>query len=152
MTPNWNTVLWLEFEASHLLLLGSSLILAGLLSLVALALVAGVGTGNTEGAESVLLLLGSLDLALLLGTLAGDGVDLEEGSNRSDLLGLLDLGGGGVTLLGGLGVAGEENELALVLVQAGNILLERLDGGVLATVIDGDTDGQSDLAGDLGLL
>lgn len=152
MTPNLNTVLWQEFEASHLLLLGGSLVLLGLLSLVALALVAGVGAGNTESAESVLLLLGLLDLALLLDTLAGDGVDLEERSNRCDLLGLLDLLGGRVSLLGGLGVAGEEDELALVLVQPGNILLEGLDGGVLATVIDGDTDGESQLAGDLGLL
>jgi len=141
-----------ESRMKHLLLLGGSLLLAELLSLVALALVASVGAGDTESAESRLLLLGGLDLALLLGTVAGNGVDLEERSDGPDLLGLLDVGSGGITLLGGLSVAREENELALVLVQAGDILLERLDGGVLATVIDGDTDSQSELAGDLGLL
>jgi hypothetical protein len=31
-------------------------------------------------------------------------------------------------------------------------LLERLDRGVLTAVVDGDTDGQCELAGDLGLL
>lgn len=141
-----------EYRMKHLLLLGSSLLLAELLSLVALALVASIGAGDTESAESGLLLLGSLDLALLLGTVAGDGVDLEERSDVPNLLGILDVGSGGVTLLGGLGVAREENELALVLVQTGDILLEGLDGGVAATVIDGDTDGKRELAGDLGLL
>lgn len=152
MTPDLNTILMSESETSRLLLLGRSLVLLGLLSLVPLALVARSGAGVAKSPESVLLLLGGLDLALLLDTLAGHGVDLEEGSNGHDLLGLLDLGSRGVSLLGGLGVAGEQDELALVLVQPGNVLLEGLDGGVLATVIDGDTDGQSKLAGDLGLL
>jgi hypothetical protein len=139
-------------QSSCLFLLGGSLLLSETNALLLLSLVALLGTGKTESAESALLLLGGLNLALANDTLCGDGVDLEDGSDLADLLGLLDLLSGRVSLLGGLGVTGEQDELALVLVQAGNVRLEGLDGGVLAAVVDGDTDSKSHLAGDLGLL
>lgn len=64
----------------------------------------------------------------------------------------LDLLGAGLALLGGLGVAGEEDEALLVGLQALNVGLEGLLGEVLATGVDGDTDGARKLAGDVGLL
>lgn len=64
----------------------------------------------------------------------------------------LDLLGAGLTLLGGLGVAGEEDEAGLVGLQALNVGLEGLLAEVLATGVDGDTDGAGKLAGDVGLL
>lgn len=135
----------------RLFLLGSGLLLLSLLPLLPLALVPLVGASDPQGAESVLLLLGGVNGALGDG-LSGDSVDLEEVVDTDDLGGLLDLLSGRVSLLGGLGVAGEDNELAPVLVQPGNVDLQRLDRGVLAAVVDGDTDGQSELAGDTSLL
>lgn len=64
----------------------------------------------------------------------------------------LDLLGAGLTLLGGLGVAGEEDKASLVGLQALNVGLEGLLAEVLAAGVDGDTDGASELAGDVGLL
>lgn len=64
----------------------------------------------------------------------------------------LDLLGAGLTLLGGLEVAGEEDEALLVGLQALNVGIEGLLGKVLATGVDGDTDGARKLAGDVGLL
>lgn len=131
-----------------LFLLGSSLLLSSLPPLVALALVAGIGAGNTESTEDRLLLLGSLDLALGNGAVGRDRVDLGEGSLGS----LLDLLSGSVALLRGLGVTREDDSLRAVLLQAGNVGLESLDVTVLAAVVDGDTDGGGELAGDTGKL
>lgn len=64
----------------------------------------------------------------------------------------LDLLGGGLALLGGLEVAGEEDEALLVGLQALNVDLEGLLAEVLAAGVDGDTDGARKLAGDVGLL
>jgi hypothetical protein len=64
----------------------------------------------------------------------------------------LDLLGAGLALLGGLGVAGEEDEALLVGLQALNVGLEGLLAEVLATGVDRDTDGARKLAGDVGLL
>jgi hypothetical protein len=135
----------------RLFLLGGSFLLLGLLPLLPLALVALVGASDPQSTESALLLLGRVDGALG-DSGSGNAIDLEEGVDTDNLLRLLELLGGRVTLLGGLGLAREHNELALVLVQAGNVLLQGFDRGVLAAVVDGNTDGQSDLAGDLGLL
>jgi len=136
----------------RLFLLSRGLLLLSLLSLLPLALVPLIRASESESPESILLLLRSLNRALLHGALSGDGVDLKEGADGEDLLGLLDLLSRGVTFLRSLGFAREQDELALVLVQAGDVLLERLDRGVLTAVVDGDTDGQRELAGDLGLL
>lgn len=64
----------------------------------------------------------------------------------------LDLLGAGLALLGCLEVAGEEDEALLVGLQALNVDLEGLLAEVLATGVDGDTDGARKLAGDVGLL
>ena len=51
---------------------------------------------------------------------------LERQDLAADLGGHSDLLGGGVALLGLLGVEGEEDELALVLLQAGSVQLQGL--------------------------
>lgn len=51
----------------------------------------------------------------------------------------------GVALLGLAGAAGEDNEAALVLLQASNVDLHALDGPVLAAVVDADADGAGSL-------
>ena len=68
------------------------------------------------------------------------------------LLGGLDVLSRGVALLGRLGLAGEEDELALVSLQALDVGLERLLGQVLAAGVDRDTDGGSELAGNASSL
>lgn len=68
--------------------------------------------------------------------------------------GLLDLGdvGLGVTLLGGVGSAGEEDQSLLVGLEAGNVGSKGLLAEVLSTEIDSDADGGSESLGDTGLL
>lgn len=70
----------------------------------------------------------------------------------STLFGGLDLLGRGVTLLGGLGVAGEEDEAGTVSLEALDVGGEGLLGKVLATRVDGDTDGGCELAGNTSSL
>lgn len=113
---------------------------------------AGVGAGGTE------LLVGGL-LGGVVGELAlgdGGGVDDgEDGGGRLDvggLLGGLDVLGRGVALLGRLGLAREEDELALVSLQALDVGLERLLGEVLAAGVDRDANGGSELAGNASSL
>jgi len=129
------------FLDRRLFFLGSSFLLLSLSPLVPLALVSRIGTGETEGPESVLLLLGSIDGPLFEGTLAGDRVELENAGNGDDLLDILDLLGGSIAFLGGLGLTGEQDEFALVFVQPGDVLLQGLDRRVLAAVVDGDANG-----------
>lgn len=83
---------------------------------------------------------------------AGGVVDREDRGNTSELLNLGDGLGRGLTRLNLLGVTGPQDQLGLVLAEAGNVGLEGLDAGVAAAVVDWDTDGESELAGDLGLL
>merc|ERR1712032_935587 len=63
-----------------------------------------------------------------------------------------ELVGGGVSLLCLSGLAWEQDQLALVLFQALDVVLERLEGLVRASVVDGDTDGWGNLDWDAGLL
>lgn len=120
--------------------------------LLPLTQVTGVGTRNTEFPEHIsgLLVLG--DGALGEDATARGGVDGEDRSNRPELLGPGSNIGGGVALLDLAGLAGEEDQLRLVLGEAGDVGLKGLDRGVAAAVVDGNTDGESEFAGDLGLL
>jgi hypothetical protein len=129
-----------------------------------------------------LLLLGLLPLALLPGALrALPGTDLAQlhvgatlnGGGHVTLLDLLDsLVGGrngkslgnkgnllnvgrvglGLTLLGGVGPAGEDNQALLVGLEAGDVGGKGLLALVLTAGVDRDTDGGSELAGDASLL
>lgn len=68
------------------------------------------------------------------------------------LLGGLDLLSAGVTLLGGLAVAGEEDEACTVSLQALDVGGETLLGQVGAAGVDADSDGGCELAGNTGSL
>jgi len=68
------------------------------------------------------------------------------------LLGGLGVLGGSLAVLGRLALAREEDEAALVGLQALDVGLEGLLGEVLAARVDGDTDGGRELAGNAGLL
>ena len=120
------------------LFLSSSFLLLSLSPLVLLALVSPIGTGETEGPESILPLLGSINDPLLEGALAGGRVEIEDAGDRDDLLDILNLLGGSIAFHGGLCLAGEQDEPALVFVQPGDVLQQGLDGLVLAAVVDGD--------------
>lgn len=98
----------------------------------------------------------SLELLVLLGDLTGafsnDGIDDGEGTGNALLGGSSTVGSRAVTLLGGLGLLGEDNQAGHVGGQAGLVQLQGLLGAVAATVVDGNTDGASNLAGDPGSL
>ena len=81
------------------------------------------------------LLLALLDLALVSALLCG-----------------LDILGRGVTRLGRLDLAWEEDQALLVLLQTRDVDLERLLAQVLATRVDRDTDGRRQLAGNASFL
>ena len=68
--------------------------------------------------------------------------------------GLLDGGdvGLGVTLLGGVGSAGEEDEALLEGLEAGDVGGEGLLAEVLSSGVDGDADGGSEGTGNTSLL
>jgi len=95
------------------------------------------------------------NLALLNGDLVADRevlVVLLDLALVASLPGGLHLLGRSLTGLGGLGLAGEEDEASLVGLQALDVGLERLLGQVLAAGVDGDTDGGRQLAWDAGFL
>lgn len=142
----------MRFRALRLFLLGLLLLGLGLGALLALADKAGLRAGVTESAVGVL--GGGVvgELAGLDGDLVVDGEGLVGELDVLTLLGSLDLLSGGLTLLGGLGVAGEEDEALLVSLQALDVGLKGLLAQVLAAGVDGDTDGARELAGDVGLL
>ena len=112
---------------------------------------ASVGTGLAESLESTELLL-----------LLGDGASLEgpdgEGLDGEERAGVL--GGGLASSDGSVGLVGlvvllvgverEEDELGLVLGEAGDVLLHSLNRAVLTTVIYSNADGESLAAVDLG--
>jgi hypothetical protein len=76
------------------------------------------------------------------GNLVGSGGGLEQLSG-----GVADL-----TLLGLVVTAGEEDKLALVLGETGGVNLELLFAGGSAAVVNGDSNGASELGGDASLL
>lgn len=139
-------------RTGNLFLLSRGLVVFRLSPLLPLAQVAGVSTRNTELPKHASGLLGIGDGALGKDGAARGVVDGEGGSNGSELPGLGSDLGGGVTLLDLAGLAGEEDQLRLVLGETGDVGLKGLDRGVATTVVDGDTDGESKFAGDLGLL
>jgi hypothetical protein len=141
-----------DVHALHLLLLLGLLVGLGLGALLADTDKAGLGASVAE------LAVGVLGGGVLGDLLLGDNslvVDGESGVGEENVVAVadsLDLLGAGLALLGGLGVAGEEDKALLVGLQALNVGLEGLLGEVLATGVDGDTDGARKLAGDVGLL
>ena len=83
----------------------------------------------------------------------GDGLRDGDGELGGEVLGGGDAGelrGLGLALLDGVGAAGEHDEAALVLLQAGDVEGERLLAEVLATVVDGNADGARVQLGDTG--
>lgn len=98
-------------------------------------------TLNGGGHVTLLDLLDSL-----VGRLDGDGL----GDERD----LLDVGGVGlgVTLLGGVGPAGEDDQALLVGLETSDVGGKGLLAQVLAARVDSDTDSGSELAGDASLL
>lgn len=141
-----------ERTVIFLFLLSRVLVVFRLGPLLPLAQVAGISTRNTEFPKHISGLLGIGNGALGEDSAAGGVVDGEGVSNRPELLGLSSDIGCGVTLLDLSDLAGEEDQLRLVLGEAGDVGLEGLDRGVAAAVVDGDSNGESELAGDLGLL
>ena len=139
----------------RLFLVGSSLLLLGLGTLGALANQTSVGASVAELAVGVLLAWVVGDLAL--GDL--DGVD-----DGESLVGLLNVGavagllrglgvlGGCLARLGGIALAGKEDEAALVGLQTLDVGLEGLLREVLTTWIDRDSDCACELAWDAGFL
>ncbi|KAI9151571.1 Rap1 GTPase-GDP dissociation stimulator 1-A [Paramyrothecium foliicola] len=89
----------------------------------------------------------------LLDLLEGD-VGGGDGESGGDEGGLLDLGevGLGVALLGGVGLAGQQDQALLVGLEAGDVEGERLLAEVLAAVVDRDANGGGNAAGDASLL
>lgn len=126
----------MRFRALRLFLLGLLLLGLGLGALLALADEASLRAGVTESAVGVL--GGGVvgELAGLDGDLVVDGEGLVGELDVLTLLGGLDLLSGGLTLLGGLGVAGEEDEALLVSLQALDVGLEGLLAQVLAAGVD----------------
>lgn len=100
--------------------------------------------GTTLGGGGHLALLDLLD-----GKVGGS-----DGQDGGDGVGLVDLGdvGLGVTLLGGVALAGEQDQALLVGLEAGDVDGQRLLAEVLAAEVNGDADGGSLKTGDTGLL
>ena len=140
-------------ETSNLLLGSGSLGFLILLSLLTSTLVSGLAPGVAELSVGTTLNWGWGIALLDLGN--GGGVDdWQSAVGALDKVGLggLDVGGGGITLLGLASLAWEKDELLLVSLKAGNVQGEGLGGEVLAAGINGDTDGRGELLWDTGLL
>ena len=126
-------------------------LLSFFVSLVASTLL--TGTEGASSRTSITQLLESADLLLL-------GVDSTSLLDRSSLFngenGTLNLGDtldiGGIAVLGLTSLAGEDNQLSLVGLEALNVKFKGLLRLVAATVINGDTDCESLFAVDAGLL
>ena len=139
----------------RLFLSSIGLILLGLSPLLPLANQACLAACVTELPVRRLLAGVVADLALLDGDLVGDWEVLLAVLDLALVCALLcglEVLGGCVARLRRLGLAREEYETLLVLLQAGDVGLERLLAQVLATGVDGDTDGGRQLAGDAGFL
>lgn len=150
-------------KLTHLFLSSGLLISLSLGTLLALATVAGIGAGVTELAVDGTLDLGhGVTLDLGDGVAGGETVNGESGLNAGgEALSLalsegsldgLDVLSGGVELLELTALAGEEDQAGLVVLEAGNIGNQGLLGVVGTAVVDGDTNGRSELLGDAGLL
>jgi hypothetical protein len=108
--------------------------------------------------EEVTALLGSVETSHLLGDLdvlgTSNGLNGKGEDGRGKvLLGSLNLGIGGVvdlTLLGLAGSSGEEDELALVGGESGNVEGHVLLVLVLSSMVNTDSDGSSESGGKLG--
>lgn len=140
-------------KTSNLLLGGGGLSILVALSLLTSTLVSGLAPGVAELSVSTTLNWGWGIALLDLGD--GDSVDDWKslvGALDEVGLGGLDIGSGGITLLGLASLAWEKDELGLVCLKTGNVQGERLSGEVLAAGIDGDTNGRSELLWDTGLL
>ena len=121
--------------------------------LLASALVAGVGAHSPESAEHLAFSVGVGDLGKFDGA-SGLG-------NGQSVAGHLVGGGGGLELLSGrvvdlalLGLvlaSGENNQLALVSVQSGDVQLELLLTGAGSSVINGDSNASCESGGKTGV-
>lgn len=124
---------------------------------------AGLGASVTQAAVDGLLGLGeSVTLDLGDGVLLSGVDDGERGVDAGgDTLTLavsessldsVDVLSGGVELLELTALAGEEDQAGLVVLETGNVGDQGLLGVVGTAVVNGDTDGGSELLGDTGLL
>jgi hypothetical protein len=103
------------------------------------------GSGHSEGSVCVLLLgLGRDGSGLGLGSLLDNGEGSRGGEDLDGGLGLV-----GLTLLE---LSGEDNQLGLVLLESQNVGLKTLNGSVLSSVVNGNTNGSSVVSGDTGSL
>lgn len=150
-------------KLTHLFLGSGGLLSLGLGALLTDTLVTGLGAGLTQTTVGSLLTLGqsgALDLGdgVLLGGVGdgegstnagGDTLTLAVGETGLDSLDLLS---GRVELLELTALAGEEDQAGLVVLQAGDVVDQRLLRVVGAAVVDRDTDGGSELLGDASLL
>ena len=141
--------------ASRLFLRGGSLLLLRLGSLLPLADETSLAASVAQRPVCALVRRVVRDLALLDGDLVADGervlaqLDL---AIVTSLLRALHVLGGGLTSLDRLGFAWEEDETAVVGLQALDVGLERLLRKVLTAGIDRDTDGGCQLAWNTGFL
>jgi hypothetical protein len=129
--------------------LGLSLLPGALLPLALLSLVASLEA--QLGVGTTLDRLGHVALLDLVHALA-DGNNGERGGQGGDDLGLADIDVLAVTTLGLASLAGEDDELLLVGLEAGDIGGQRLLAQVLAAGVDGNTDGGSVELGDTSSL
>ena len=137
-----------ELNRKDLLLLVGLLLLLGLATSLADSVKTGNGASLAVLLEGRVVLLLLSDLAsLLLGPDLGDG---EKGTGQ--LNGGVDISSLSITRLGLASLAGEDNQLGLVGLEALNVELEGLLGLVAATMVDGNTDGESLLAADTSSL
>jgi hypothetical protein len=125
--------------------------------------VAGLGASVTEGAVDRTLGLGkvtTLDLGdgVLLSVVDDGEAGVDVGDDTVTLalgksgLDSLDVLSGGVELLELTALTGEEDQAGLVVLETGNVGDQGLLRVVGAAVVNGDTDGGSELLGDTGLL
>ena len=82
----------------------------------------------------------------------GSGLGVRHDNGCLELVGLLEVGSGGISGLGLLGTAGEHHEVGLVRLQASSVQLQALDAAVPAAVVNADTDGGGNLHGNASLL
>ena len=111
-------------------------------SLLTDTLVSSLGASLTKSTVSL------EGLALLgdgTGSRLGGGLDNGEDSGGGNL-------GSGSNLLSRSTLSGEKDQLALVVLETGNVGLKTLNGAVLATGVDGNTDGESLLLGNASSL
>ena len=149
---------------SHLFLGGGFLLGLSPSTLLPDTLVAGFTAGLAQTAVGSLLTLGqviTLDLSDSLlssevldgkGSIGASGITLSLALSGEGSLGSADLFSRRVKLLELTTLAGEEDQAGLVVLETINIGDQRLLGVVDTAVVNGDTDGRSELLGDSGFL